>query len=292
MKQALVEEYRTLKQEAQALRDQVNALKEQKDSAFTQIKSYSSQAAQMVGEIKDLKTKRDELTNQVKSAKEVRDQKNEKIKELRQTIKTLQTEKESLAKKHNIKKGGFDVKSKIAAIEKKIETDVLSFNKEKQLMKQLSSLKKEAKQQTVLKEVNAKLREARAQLKTFQEEADKAHAQTKEKASESQKLHERILEKSKLIKSSDKQKASVDKDYKGHKSKTQDLFNQLKEKQDLMNTIKKELDGFSEESRQKKQKQTEKLLAEKEQEVEQKIKRGEKLTTQDLLIFQGMNQNQ
>jgi hypothetical protein len=54
-----------------------------------------------------------------------------------------------------------------------------------------------------------------------------------------------------------------------------------------VSTIKEKLDSVSKESRRKKKEELEKELKEKSTKVQEKIKRGEKLTTQDLLVFQG-----
>jgi uncharacterized coiled-coil DUF342 family protein len=120
-------------------------------------------------------------------------------------------------------------------------------------------------------------------------EANEAHSQTKKNAEESQKLHTKILEISKGIEGFDKKKLDYIKHYDTEKKKLKELSINFKKKKERMDFIVKELDKIKQEATEKKEKETQKILSKKEDETHDKIKRGEKLTNADLLVFQKFN---
>ena len=60
----------------------------------------------------------------------------------------------------------------------------------------------------------------------------------------------------------------------------------MKEKLKSMNDVKNALDKISSDKKEKKRREVESFLKSKEDAVNEKLKRGEKLTTEDLLVFQ------
>jgi len=99
-------------------------------------------------------------------------------------------------------------------------------------------------------------------------------------------MHEEILKISAEI-----DKIKVDEEYAFRKfSEFKKKFNgvneQLKEKLKEMNHVKEQLDKISTEKKEKIRLEQELFLKSKEDAVNEKIKRREKLTTEDLLVFQ------
>ena len=72
------------------------------------------------------------------------------------------------------------------------------------------------------------------------------------------------------------------------KVKFNDVNKELKQRLAELGRIKGELDKNRVEDKQEKKKRVESMLKSKEEMVQDKIKNGGKLTTEDLLIFQGM----
>src|SRR3989338_5692714 len=120
----------------------------------------------------------------------------------------------------------------------------------------------------------------------LRKEANEIHRQIQDKAGQSQVLHEDMIKISGEI---DKMKAEEEEAFRKFselKKQFHEVNGQLKEKLNVMNGISSQLDKMHSDRREKRRQEQELFLKSKEEEVNQKIKRGEKLTTEDLLVFQ------
>ena len=70
------------------------------------------------------------------------------------------------------------------------------------------------------------------------------------------------------------------------RKKFHEVNSQLKEKLKALNEIKSQLDKIDSERKEKRKQEQESFFKSKEEEINQKIKKRQKLTTEDLLIFQ------
>ena len=149
------------KQKIEELRNSIKALQNEsrqasidRNSLVQQQKAVRKQISTLISETQQLRKTRDELTSEVKAEKGKRTELNSQIKEKVTEIKTLSPSKKS-------ERNAAQIKYEINRINKKIETECVSFEKEKQLMKVLHGLEKEYA--AAMKE-----REAFAQKKKYQ----------------------------------------------------------------------------------------------------------------------------
>ena len=70
------------------------------------------------------------------------------------------------------------------------------------------------------------------------------------------------------------------------KKKFNEANSELKEKLRGMNDVKNYLDKISSDKREKRRQEIDSILKSKEEEVNEKIRKKQKLTTEDLLVFQ------
>ncbi len=283
---AIREEYYLLRDEIFALKQQLGESVQKKETAFSEKSGFASKAISMVAEIKELRKKRDVLTAEVRQIKLTRDAAHAKLNELRTAAAALQKEKKQLMEKYGITRSLAVIAQQIRHIESKIETEIISFAAEQQLMRQLRDLKKEKEQQQVLADVNNRLREVYGKIKATREEADAAHALTKAKAVESQGVHEQMVALSKEIDRCDEQQKVTVGVHQQHKDAIRTLRAELNEKMDILEKLSDELDFFYDGKKNFKKQREEEMLAQKEKQIEKKILRREKLTTADLLIYQ------
>ena len=70
------------------------------------------------------------------------------------------------------------------------------------------------------------------------------------------------------------------------KKKFNEINTSLKENLTELNKVNEKVEEFKQESKAERKRKEKRRLKSKEDEVQEKIKRGEKLTTEDLLVFQ------
>jgi uncharacterized coiled-coil DUF342 family protein len=281
----LVKELHQKKAEVSTLRSSLNGLDEEKESLYRKKNELSSDIKATIQRIKDNRYKRDNLTKEVKELKVKRDALN---KELTSKFGEFnRSKKDSSSKKFN--DSPFKIKQNMDRLELSIETDALPFKKEQEVMKKIKDLKKEHEKAKEAYEKNKLLRECSKVAKKLRAEANEVHKYIQEKAKESQELHEQILKDSKLI---DKAKADEKQAYSKFsefRKKFNNSNSKLKERLISLNTVKVSLNKIKTENIAKKKQEEEEFLKSKEDEVHEKIKKGKKLTTEDLLVFQKSN---
>jgi uncharacterized coiled-coil DUF342 family protein len=277
------------KKSVDELKKELDILNTEKEKWFLEKDKYSKQIKSKINEIKTFKKKRDELTSLVKEKKIEKDPIEKKIESVLEELKKVKTERDLVYKKHNLTGTPDLINNQLKKLEKTIETEVMSFDKEKKLMKQINELKSKLSEFKVVSNINEKVKNINKELRDLKNNKKDFSIFIKKNASESQKYHNQMIELSKevdILKKSEEEAfnkfSELKKNFndlnsilKGHYSELNDIKDQYRKKKDKDIKIRIEM-----------QKKT---LEEKHTEVEQKIKKGKKLTTADLLAFQGIN---
>jgi phosphoserine phosphatase len=227
--------------------------------------------------VKKLKADRDELRSQI----------SKRIKE----IKKLKSEHSNATKKFPVKKNPKSVRQEIEKLEMFIETEALSFKREQKIMDKIRNLKKIYSEIQALSGEIEKTDNLSNLIDNLKKEADSVHKNIQVIAAESHKKHEAMIEKSKSMKDLKKKEKSAYKQFTYMKKRFGDLNQALRNKLSRLNELSKLLERTKSENKQKFEKKEENILKMKTEKVEEKIKKGEKLTTEDLLVFQGSNEN-
>lgn len=285
-----------VKAQIQEIRNKLNAINTEKEQWFAKRNDFSQQIKAEIGKIKESAKSRDTLTSSVQEVKKRRDELNKQIAEKIKQAKIMQgsvqnnVEKESSTKPYV---NAEEVRRQIAGMEKKIETEGLTFEKEKELMKKIKSMKKQYEEAKKMNESWGKSRELSKEISTLKKEANEKHQAIQETAKESQKQHETLVTESRKIDELRKAEKQAHEKFMELKSQFNELNSQLKALLPEM----KEAHEAREADWQRKQKHSEeqkqRTLAEKAKSVEEKLKAGgkkNKLTMEDLLAFQGMKE--
>lgn len=282
----LVKELNNHKIEVSKLRNALNELDREKEAWFRKKEEFSKSIRDLIQKIKDSKVKRDSLTHEVRELKPKRDSINREISEKLNELGKLKKERIGIAKSLGISEPPSKIRQNIERLEFRVETETASFEKEKELMKKIKELKKLYDEASIITEFDKKIRDTSDAIKKMRKEANESHTSIQEKARQSQLLHEEILKISAEI---DKMKADEEEAFKKFsefKKRFNEVNGQLKERLKAMNEAKWQLDKFFSDRRERKRAEQESLLKSKEEQVNEKIRRGEKLTTEDLLVFQ------
>ena len=124
-----------LKKEISELRNQLNLLNEEKEKWYKEQHNLKNTLQEEIRKIKVIKNTADKSGLEFKDFKKARDLENQNVKNLITKIKELREKRVLLLKKYNIKEPE-KVHSQIEQLEKKIETEALSPDQEKKMMKQ------------------------------------------------------------------------------------------------------------------------------------------------------------
>ncbi|MBT4540925.1 hypothetical protein HOC35_05415 [Candidatus Woesearchaeota archaeon] len=285
-KNKLLEKLKDKKAIVQDLRSKLNEINEQKESAFEKKDKISKEIRGNISQLKGAKDSRDKLTGGVKSAKDSRDELNKKIKVKINELKKLENDKQDTMKKHNIQGNPIQIKKQIEKLEYQHETSVMSFDKEKVIMSEIRTLRKQYEESNKVSTVWKKINEISKEIETLKKEANLFHRQIQTQANQSQEKHEVLITSSKVIKDfKKKEKEEMDKFLK-FKAEFNEHNDKLKTELKELNTLYGKLDMNREEAKEVRKKKERATLTERKKEAEYKLKHGGKLTTEDILAMQ------
>ena len=177
-KKDLLSKLEELKKAINNLKSNINKSDGEKESWFRKKESLKKDISKFVKELKDIKHNKDVSNVEIKKLREERDSYNKKVRGLISKIKELNKSKLEFIKSHKIKGNPEIIKKKIEDLEFKIETEVLSMNKEKEIMKEIKSLKK--------------IYEENIGLKNIMDEINKVDKEINEDRNKSDEIHKKI----------------------------------------------------------------------------------------------------
>jgi uncharacterized coiled-coil DUF342 family protein len=285
-KRRLFDEFDKKRREIADLRAVLNQLNEEKEKWFSQKDSVSREIVAAINSIKDFKRKRDEHTAKVREIKAKKESVVTEIKSLIGDAGSLRQQKQDVAKKHDLKGDPIRLKKEIDRIETRVETEVFSFETEQKLMKKIKELKSLYSQFSEFNAVSDKMRTISNRIDELKNHEKEYKKEIRHFAKDSQTEHEKMLEQSKHVddlKTTEKEAYDKFLEFKNQfaatNAKLKELLTEIGEIGDSVKEIK-------EQKRHDKELKERLTLEEKKNLVTEKIKRGAKLTTEDLLVYQ------
>src|SRR3989344_5564992 len=151
----LREEFGKKRKELSTLRSKLSEVHSQKEEAFRQLRSLRDEAAKNMSQIREIQSQRDALTKEVSERKNERNKLNDTFKEKAAGRKDAERKNvqlrpgagqklPSLDQKHSkqdLNLNPSKLRAEIKRLEDLIETEVMSFEKEKELRKKVKGLK-------------------------------------------------------------------------------------------------------------------------------------------------------
>ena len=282
------------------LKQQLQKLHQEKESLFAAKEAVSEKIRSLITDVKSKKVVRNVLTDDVGELKKSRKILNQEIRERVEKVKKLRDEAKKVkpVKVTQDSDRGYgrrekppatpaSIKKTIDELEYKIETGAISFSAERKINLQLKDLRKQlANMKTTIVDWSA-INTMSKEIDELKVKADEVHKKIQTQAKESQDKHEDVLVQSQSIDKLKEEEDNLQKEFKKKKKEYTKLQAELKELTgEEFNTKRKENVAAKVKQAQHNAKQLE-MITDKKREVEAKIARGEKLTTQDLLILQG-----
>ena len=252
-----------------------NELKEKRNQLHLKSKKLADKRDELNSAIRGIRNKiydhkntRDELNERVKNAKELRNKLNKEYSEIKKKIEELERERSS-AVGANLN----DLRKQVRTLENEQMTQPMSAQKEKKLIEVISG-------------IYSKLKKALEEEKSIKQKAEKQHDMVEKLAARAQEEHENMIG---LIKHLDNWIEKV--------NETHEIIVETKIQADMIH--KKFIDyvdkihefernvSTAHDKKFKKRKAAETTIAQKEaNEIFEKFKRGEKLSTEDLMALQ------
>jgi uncharacterized coiled-coil DUF342 family protein len=241
----------------------------------------NAQVRKMIDEANQKRESRDSLNSQVKEAKAKRDEWNRKFNEL--------SDKAMILRREKMPKSGLSIrkyKAELRALEKKHMTSVLSAEKEKALMKEMSLLDAKIKEMEKEIEQFAEVKQAEKESREAKDNAESFHRNVSELAEKAQAEHDAML---KLYEEADRLRKEAD--------AAQDKFIEAKLAADeqhrehiehirQVHDFDKIISGIRDKGKKSRTDRDDTSAKRQAEEIFEKFKSGEKLSTEDIMVLQ------
>jgi len=282
-RQNLIKESGSLKREISVLRAGLNEANKKKEDFFEKRDVLKKEILEKVKKLKENFDVKNVGKVDVKKIKVERDKHNAKVRELISKFRDINKKKQELLEKNKIKNIS-RIDEEIEKLDRDIETKALSFKNEQKLMDKIKNFKKVKKE---IDEIIGKdADDFEKEIDRHKKKADEEHEKIK-KFLEGRKKYKGFILSSREINELRKK----EKDFHNFFLKSKNEFGKINKGIKVKLLVLKGIDQkFNDERKlkeNKKEKEKEKMLEIKSREVEEKIKKGKKLTEEDLIAFQG-----
>ncbi|MBU2561122.1 MAG: hypothetical protein KKD17_02410 [Nanoarchaeota archaeon] len=279
------------RKELDTLKSKLNELHSQKEAWFEKKRKATQELSDVVRTIREAKGKRNTFTKQVKDSKQRRQELNTLLKDKFDEMKMLQKEKQEITRKFGIHVDPSRIQQEIEKLELSIETEALPFSVEQRVMKRIAEKKKLLDQAKEVSDVFEKIHLLSKEIDKTRKKADESHRKVQTKAEASQQFHEEIIESSKEVKELRAKEEEALKNFVEWKTKYNEQNDLVRAKIDEINELRGKIDGIDFAEKKKVKKEEEMKIVEQKRSVEEKIKKGLKLTNEDLLAFQAREES-
>lgn len=285
----MANDFSSLNEEIREIKSELNMLNTEKESWFSKKEAIQKEISSLIVDIKKLRSNHSSNISPINESnknKSERDKENAIVQELIKKIKFLNDKKTEIMKKNKIKDNPERLFKLIESLESQIETEAMSFNKEKEIMKKINSLKKQYSQFSELNSLFEEYNSLSKQIIDHKEKASQFHNLMRKSSHENKEENSKILKLSKKIILLRKEKQEAINKFLEYKQKFKEKNDLLKQKLALIGEQKSKKIHQKQRNANQNVVHQESLLNKKIEQVEQKIKKKEKLTTEDLLAFQ------
>jgi uncharacterized coiled-coil DUF342 family protein len=264
-----------LKKEIHLISSNLKELGGQKEDHYNKKNKLDKELNSLINTAKELKDEKKEIDKHIGELKQQRESANKEfgnaISESRKNRSELKKLRTNVIPSNRLRK---DIKE----LEYKMQTEALSFDKEKKIMKQIKSLKSELAKSL---EVESQLKNTNnTDTKGIKQKADLIHEEIQKKANESSKIFNKLTKLSEEIENVKAKRNTVQLVLKGLKT-------QITQMNYKLSKILKDWSGAADKFVIRPARRGfDKLIHKRTEEVKNKLKAKKKLTTDDILLLQ------
>lgn len=285
VKEELLQKLESVRKEIELLRTSLNKIREEKEKYYQKRDSLRLKINEKIKKIKDLKNRKDKDNIGFQEELKEREIVLREIRELIIKVKQLGEKRKHLRETKKIEKNPRLIKESLEKLELRIETEAVAYEEEKKLMKKVNQLKKEFKSVKEILDVSEEYNKVSKEIDNKKEKLDNLKNKINENM-KSRSDYAEFMEISKNILELKKEMKDTNDNYLRLKSESLKTSLLLKEKLKEFDELKSQLNLADRKISEEKEIQKRDLINQKVIMVEEKLKRGQKLSTDDLITFQ------
>jgi len=274
--------------EKDKLQEEANKLKSDRNKLHDKSKDLSKKRDELNKSIRDIRNKisehkknRDELNKRVQHSKEQRNNLNKSYANTKKEIERLERER-SLSSGTNIK----TLKKQLRNLENEQMTQPMSPRKEKKLIEVISDLHSKIKEQEEKLNEDPKLKKAIEEEKIIRKKAEKQHDAVEKLASRAQEEHNNMITLVKQLENMIKQVNEIQEKIVTTKIEADKVHKAFIECVDKIHKLERDISTGKEKRRKTKKAEEKTATTNEANEIFERFKRGEKLSTEDLMTLQ------
>ncbi|MDP4012519.1 MAG: hypothetical protein Q8R00_02840 [Candidatus Nanoarchaeia archaeon] len=275
-----------LDKEIALLREKLNQVGKEREEWFERKENLKRRIANLISQSKQVRDVRDKSSKEQLEFYKKRDELNSKVKELVNEYNKEYYERRKVLKEHNIKQDPDKLKRNIEYYETIIETEAITFKKEKKLMDYIRGLKKSLEETKVADNINSKMNNLSKQISEFKKQSNEYHKRGNEAYYKNKSTIKEFNLISKKITAFNKLQEKAFDNFVKLKDEYSNLSRQLKEKSKENFKEKEKTKQVKKAVENKKVNDEKKLIEDKMKQAEEKLRKGGKLTQDDLVAFQ------
>jgi uncharacterized coiled-coil DUF342 family protein len=266
---------------ANELKDKRNQLHDKSKKLADERDGLNSLIRDIRNKISDHKKNRDELNERVRHAKEQRNKLNKSYNETKKQIEAIERERSS-ASGTNIN----NLRKQLRSLENEQMTTAMSPQKEKKIIEAISEMHAKIKEAEDQLNKDPKLKKAMEEERIIKQKAEKQHDLVEKLATRAQEEHEGMMDLIKQLDNQVKKVNSIQETIVMTKIEADRVHKEFIECVDKIHDLEREISSTQEKKRKTK-KAAELTTAQREaDEIFERFKRGEKLSTEDLMALQ------
>lgn len=287
-REQLTKQANATRNEIAKLRNSLNELSNQKEQLFSKKSDIDKKISNSITKVNKLREDRDSLVKQIQGDKAIRDKLNKETREKIDKVKEARDKKNRVMAKHKIKGNPMALKGEIERLEQTMEIEVISFKKEKEIMKQLKDLKKKFSDFKSISDVFDNMDSLSKEIDDLKKRSEDAHKRVQDAAKLSQEKHIQLMPMSNDLDKLKEQKLHAMAKISEIKDKIKKVDEGLRENLGASTDVSGKLEVYKKEAKKKKQEKEEAEMKKKEDFIREKMKKGGKLTTEDIIALQGI----
>jgi uncharacterized coiled-coil DUF342 family protein len=237
----------------------------------------------LIAKLKMEREQRNSTNEKVAELKTLRDNFRNELEETEKLIGTLNTNKQKMIQ--SLKEDPVRVRERIKELEWFLQTNVMSLNKENELVKEISILERKLAETRSIDEVDAKVTAARNKAQAIKNKLSELRNQMLEPVKVSQGYHSNVLDLVHQLDDIRKQADEAHKNYSEAFDSASLALANLRKTQDRIRELNRETEPDKERKREERMKEIEEKIEQIATQASEKVRKRERLTIDELSVL-------
>lgn len=268
-----------LRKDIGELSSSLKNLSNDKESKYQTISKLNDELNVLLKQASELKEQKAKSDAEIREIKKNRDLMNKSVKDLAGKVKDVKTKNKDVPQSRERTESPLQLASQLENLNMRMQTEVMSFEKEQKLMSIMKELKGKLKVVSALDQSRKDFNNANQQLREAKSKADYTHKTVQDLAAKNAEIFMKLSEVSKRIAILKEERDTLKKDVGSLKSRIHGLNQELADKLSTWSSAKKQNMSTSRQA-------SDKAIAEKAEAAKDKLSKKQKINTDDILAMQ------